>query len=126
MILSVAADGVIDRQIRAGVHTGEIEQRDGDVGGIAVHIATRVMAAATPGEILTSSTVHDLMVGFDIAMTDRGPIRSRASRAAGSCSRPAHDGVQAAEGRRYQGPTWMTVGDASRRGASRSFCCRYT
>jgi class 3 adenylate cyclase len=73
MILSVAADGVIDRQIRAGVHTGEIEQRDGDVGGIAVHIATRVMAAATPGEILAFSTVYDLVVGSDIAMTDRGP-----------------------------------------------------
>jgi class 3 adenylate cyclase len=65
--------GGIDLQIRAGLHTGEIELREGDVGGIAVHIAARVMAAATPGEILTSSTVRDLVVGSDIAMTDRGP-----------------------------------------------------
>jgi class 3 adenylate cyclase len=65
--------GGIDLQIRAGLHTGEIELRDGDVGGIAVHIAARVMAAAAPGEILTSSTVRDLVIGSDIAMTDRGP-----------------------------------------------------
>ena len=61
----------IDLQIRAGLHT-EIELRDGDVGGIAVHIAARVMAAAAPGEILPSSTVRDLVVGSDITMTDRG------------------------------------------------------
>ena len=62
----------IGLQIRAGLHTGEIELRDGDVGGIAVHIAARVMAAAGPGEILTSRTVHDLVVGSDIAMDDVG------------------------------------------------------
>jgi class 3 adenylate cyclase len=55
------------------VHTGEIELRDGDVGGVAVYIAARVMAAAAPGELLTSSTVRDLVVGSDIAMTDRDP-----------------------------------------------------
>jgi class 3 adenylate cyclase len=63
----------IDLQIRAGLHTGEIELREGDVGGLAVHIAARVLAAAAPAEILASSTVRDLMVGSDIAMTDRGP-----------------------------------------------------
>jgi class 3 adenylate cyclase len=63
----------INLQIRAGLHSGEIELRDSDVGGIAVHIAARVMAAAAPGEILTSSTVRDLVVGSDIVMTDRGP-----------------------------------------------------
>jgi class 3 adenylate cyclase len=62
----------IDLQIRAGLHTGEIELRDGDVGGIAVHIAARVMAAAGPGQILTSRTVRDLVVGSDIAMDDLG------------------------------------------------------
>jgi class 3 adenylate cyclase len=62
----------IGLQIRAGLHTGEIELRDGDVGGIAVHIAARVMAAAGPGEILTSRTVRDLVVGSDIAMDDLG------------------------------------------------------
>jgi class 3 adenylate cyclase len=59
-------------QIRAGLHTGEIELRDGDVGGIAVHIAARVMAAAEPGRIVTSRTVHDLVVGSDITMDDLG------------------------------------------------------
>jgi class 3 adenylate cyclase len=62
----------IGLQIRAGVHTGEIEVRAGDVGGIAVHIAARVMAAAAPGEILTSGTVRDLVAGSGIAMEDLG------------------------------------------------------
>ena len=58
--------------IRAGLHTGEVEQTGGDVGGIAVHIAARVMATAKPDEILTSRTVRDLVVGSDIALGDRG------------------------------------------------------
>jgi class 3 adenylate cyclase len=62
----------IGLQLRAGLHTGEIDLRDGDVGGIAVHIAARVMAAAGPGEILTSRTVRDLVVGSDITLDDRG------------------------------------------------------
>jgi class 3 adenylate cyclase len=64
-------------QIRAGLHTGEVELRDGDVGGIAVHIAARVMAAARPGEILASGTVRDLIVGSDIVLDDRGTQRLR-------------------------------------------------
>jgi class 3 adenylate cyclase len=62
----------IGLQIRAGLHTGEVELRDGDLGGIAVHIAARVMAAAEPGEVLTSRTVRDLVVGSDVALDDRG------------------------------------------------------
>ena len=62
----------IGLQIRAGLHTGEVELRDGDIGGIAVHITARVMAAAEPGQILTSRTVHDLVVGSDIAMDNLG------------------------------------------------------
>jgi class 3 adenylate cyclase len=46
----------IDVRIRSGLHTGELELRDGDVGGMAVHIAARVMAAAQPDEILVSRT----------------------------------------------------------------------
>jgi class 3 adenylate cyclase len=42
------------------------------VGGIAVHIGARIMAAAEPGEILVSRTVRDLVVGSDIALMDRG------------------------------------------------------
>jgi class 3 adenylate cyclase len=62
----------IGLQIRAGLHTGEVELRDGDVGGVAVHIGARVMAAAGPGEILASRTVRDLVIGSDIALDHRG------------------------------------------------------
>jgi class 3 adenylate cyclase len=58
--------------LRAGLHTGEVELREDDVGGIAVHIAARVMAAAGPGEILVSRTVRDLVAGSDVTLEDRG------------------------------------------------------
>ena len=58
--------------IRAGLHTGECELRDSDVGGIAVHIGARVMAQAGPNEVLVSRTVKDLTVGSDIVFEDRG------------------------------------------------------
>jgi class 3 adenylate cyclase len=59
-------------QLRAGVHTGEVELREDDVGGIAVHIAARAMAAARQGEILVSRTVRDLVAGSDVTLEDRG------------------------------------------------------
>jgi len=59
-------------QIRAGVHTGEVLLRGDDVGGIAVHFAARVMAAAAPGEVLVSGTVRDLVAGSDYVLEDRG------------------------------------------------------
>jgi class 3 adenylate cyclase len=58
--------------IRAGLHTGEVELRGDDVGGLAVHIAARVMAAAGSGEILVSRTVRDLVAGSDVTLEDRG------------------------------------------------------
>ena len=64
--------GGLALQLRAGLHIGEVELRDGDIGGVAVHIAARVMEAARPGEILTSRTVRDLVVGSDILLEDRG------------------------------------------------------
>jgi class 3 adenylate cyclase len=64
------AEGV---RVRAGIHTGEVEVRGEDVGGIAVHIAARVMGEAGPGEIIVSSVVPPLVVGSEIAFTDRGP-----------------------------------------------------
>jgi class 3 adenylate cyclase len=67
----------IGLQLREGLHTGEVELRDGDVGGIAVHIAARVMDAAGPGEILASRTVRDLVVGSDVVLEDRGVQRLR-------------------------------------------------
>ena len=59
-------------EIRAGLHTGEVDLRSDDVGGIAVHLAARIMAAAGPGEVLVSRTVRDLVGGSDIALEDRG------------------------------------------------------
>ena len=58
--------------IRVGLHTGEVELRNSDVGGIGVHIAQRVMAAASPGRIFVSRTVKDLVVGSGIEFEDRG------------------------------------------------------
>jgi class 3 adenylate cyclase len=62
----------IGLHVRSGLHTGEVELRGDDVGGIAVHIAARVMAAAGSGEILVSRTVRDLVVGSDLVLEDRG------------------------------------------------------
>jgi class 3 adenylate cyclase/pimeloyl-ACP methyl ester carboxylesterase len=60
-------------ELRVGVHTGEIEvMGNADVGGIAVHIAARVMAAAHPGEVFVSSTVRELVVGSGISFQPRG------------------------------------------------------
>ena len=58
--------------VRVGLHTGECERRNGDIGGIAVHIGARVMAEAGPGEVLVSRTVKDLTVGSDISFEERG------------------------------------------------------
>jgi class 3 adenylate cyclase len=58
--------------VRAGIHTGEIEQRGDDVGGIAVHIAARVQSLAEPGQILVSRTVTDLVSGSGLEFDDRG------------------------------------------------------
>jgi len=65
----------LDIQIRAGLHTGEVESRDGDVGGIAVHIAARIQALAEPNQILVSRTITDLVAGSGIAFADCGMHR---------------------------------------------------
>ena len=67
--------GDIDLQIRAGLHAGEVEVRGDDVGGIAVHIAARILGEAAPGEILVSRTVCDLVAGSDRTLADRGTRR---------------------------------------------------
>jgi len=59
-------------EVRAGVHTGEIEVVGDDIAGIGVHIAARVMDAATPGEVLVSRTVTDLVAGSGLVFVDRG------------------------------------------------------
>ncbi|MDQ1375362.1 MAG: hypothetical protein QOJ09_2700 [Actinomycetota bacterium] len=59
-------------QVRAGVHTGEVELRGEDVGGIGVHIGARVASAADAGQVLVSRTVVDLVVGSGLQFTDAG------------------------------------------------------
>jgi class 3 adenylate cyclase/streptogramin lyase len=59
--------------IRAGIHTGEVERRGREVGGIAVHIGARVMAAATTGETLVTATVRQLVTGAEFVFADHGP-----------------------------------------------------
>jgi class 3 adenylate cyclase len=61
--------------IRTGIHTGEVEIRGDDVGGMAVHLAARITALAGEGEILVSRTVRDLVVGSDLVFEDRGTHR---------------------------------------------------
>ena len=59
-------------QIRTGLHTGEIEMADGDIHGIAVHVAARIMGLAGPGEVLVSGVMPPLVLGSRIAFDDRG------------------------------------------------------
>jgi class 3 adenylate cyclase len=59
-------------ETRTGLHTGEVEVMGRDVGGLAVHIAARVIGQAGPGEVVVSNTVKDLVVGSGIAFEDRG------------------------------------------------------
>jgi class 3 adenylate cyclase/pimeloyl-ACP methyl ester carboxylesterase len=59
-------------EVRVGIHTGECELIGEDVGGMAVHLASRVCALAAPGEVLTSGTVYGTVVGGPFAFQDRG------------------------------------------------------
>jgi len=68
----VAAVSELGVSIRAGLHAGEAEAADGKIGGIAVHIANRVMSAAEPGEVLVSGTLRDLVAGSGLRFHDRG------------------------------------------------------
>jgi len=64
--------GRLGVEIRAGVHTGECEMMGDDVGGIAVHTASRICSLAGAGEVLVSRTVKDLVAGSGIGFEDRG------------------------------------------------------
>lgn len=59
-------------EIRAGLHTGECEIMDNDIGGISVHIAARIMSKASAGEVFSSGTVKDLVAGSGIKFESRG------------------------------------------------------
>ena len=66
------AAGAIGLEVRIGIHSGEIELMDNDVGEIAVHIAARVGSLASAGEVLVSGTVKDLVAGSGIRFMERG------------------------------------------------------
>jgi pimeloyl-ACP methyl ester carboxylesterase len=66
------AMGELGLEVRVGLHTGECELVDGKVAGIAVHTGARVAAESSPGEVLVSSTVKDLVAGSGLAFQDRG------------------------------------------------------
>jgi DNA-binding NarL/FixJ family response regulator len=58
--------------IRAGVHTGEVDEVDGGVRGIAIHVATRLADRAAPGEVLVGATTRELAAGSGLVFVDRG------------------------------------------------------
>jgi class 3 adenylate cyclase len=69
----VEAVKTLGLEVRAGLHTGEIEiVADDEIGGIAVHIASRVLGLAGPNEVLVTSTVRDLATGSSLVFADRG------------------------------------------------------
>jgi pimeloyl-ACP methyl ester carboxylesterase len=68
---------ILGIQIRAGIHTGECELLDNDIGGLAVHIAARICGQAGAREVLVSRTVRDLVVGSGTGFEDRGSVELR-------------------------------------------------
>ncbi|WP_349525675.1 adenylate/guanylate cyclase domain-containing protein [Bradyrhizobium sp. Rc2d] len=83
--------------VRAGLHTGEIELRDGgDIDGIAVHAAARVMAQAGPDEVLVSRVVTDLVAGAGLRFSDRGAHELKGLPGAGTSLRQAHEQIASA------------------------------
>jgi class 3 adenylate cyclase len=68
----ISAVWTLGLDVRAGLHTGEVEVADGKVAGIAVNIGARVAAQAGPGEVLVSSTVRDLVAGSGLEFEERG------------------------------------------------------
>jgi class 3 adenylate cyclase len=67
-----AASKQMGLPLRAGLHTGEIEIRGRDIGGIAVHAAARVMAQSQPNEVLVSRVITDLVAGAGLKFSERG------------------------------------------------------
>jgi class 3 adenylate cyclase/dihydrofolate reductase len=63
--------------IRTAIHTGEIEMREADVGGIGVHIAARALTEAGPSQVVVTRTVHDLATGTDLSFASLGSIGLR-------------------------------------------------
>lgn len=72
---ATAAVGPLGIRIRAGVHTGEVEVRGEDLGGLTVHIGARIAGLASAGQVLVSSTVRELLAGSELRFDDRGEHR---------------------------------------------------
>jgi class 3 adenylate cyclase len=64
-------------EIRAAIHTGEVEIRSDDLGGIGVHIAARALSEAGPGDVLVTRTVRDLVTGTEVVFRSRGEVSLR-------------------------------------------------
>ena len=73
----VRAASAVGLTLRAGLHTGEVEFRGADIGGLAVHLAARVMAQAERGGVVVSSTVKDLVVGSGLRFAPLGRTELR-------------------------------------------------
>ena len=73
----LAATGRLDLEIRAGVHTGEVEVSGDELRGVAIHEAARIMALAGAGEILTSEITRQLASGAGFEFEDRGEVELR-------------------------------------------------
>jgi class 3 adenylate cyclase/dihydrofolate reductase len=67
----------LDVETRAGIHTGEIERRESGVGGIAVHIAARLLGPAEGGQVIVTKTVRDLVTGTDLVFSPLGATNLR-------------------------------------------------
>jgi class 3 adenylate cyclase/dihydrofolate reductase len=67
----------LDCEIRAGIHTGEIERRETGIGGIAIHIAARLLGSAERGQVVVTRTVRDLATGTDLAFSPLGETTLR-------------------------------------------------
>jgi class 3 adenylate cyclase len=74
-------------EVRAGLHTGEVELTGDDIAGIAVAIGARIGALAEPGEVLVSSTVKELVVGSGLSFDDRGSLSLKGVPDAWPCMR---------------------------------------
>ena len=100
-------------EVRAGLHTGEVELDGDDVSGIAVAIGARVGAVAEPSEVLVSQTIKDLTAGSGIVFADRGERELKASPIAGRPCRATAQPLSA-----------EPAGRASCRGVPGSLCSR--
>jgi class 3 adenylate cyclase len=69
--------GELSLEIRAAIHTGEIEMRDGDIGGIGIHIASRALEEATGRAVVVTRTVRDLATGTDLSFMPLGSMGLR-------------------------------------------------